>query len=220
MKTAEGYKSIDTSRVTQSTKPNGVRVVDIEVETMAGLTTEMMVWWFHHFDRMTTWNGADFTGPARLAYRVWHPRDHIFVSQLSPGHDPSVGGCAEGATVRIQEKILCKHDFDATARVAQCDEENLDLHGHLGPLRMVRIEHLWKNVDGGCDMTLRLEVGADVPIIGRLINWVFRRFVMPDEMLSDAAQHGTEEFGNLENFLPQLYTHPEKLWKFEGAAWK
>lgn len=220
MLTEEGYKSIETSKITQYTKPNGVRVVETQVETMPGINTKMMVWWFHHFDRMTTWSGQDFSGPARLAYRVWHPRDHLTVTQIKPGKNPSLGGCAEGSTIRIQEKILCKYDFDVETYVAQCDEENLDLRGKLGPFEIIKVEHLWKNVDGGCDMTLRLEAGSDVPIIGRLINWFVGRFMITKELVDAVAQHGTEEFGNLENFLPQFYANPDKLWEFKGAAWK
>ena len=220
MKTAEGYKSIETSKVSKYTKANGVRVLEIQVETMPGINTEMMVWWFHHIDRMTTWNGHDFTGPARLAYRVWHPRDHLSVTQLKPGNDPSLGGCAEGSTIRVQEKLLCQYDFDIVAYVAQCDEENLELHQKIGPVRIVKIDHLWKNVDGGCDMTLRLEAGSEIPVIGRLINWFVGRFMVREEFFDIVAQHGTEEFGNLENFLPQFVANPDKLWEFKGAAWK
>ena len=220
MKTDEGYKSIETSKVTQYTKPNGVRVLEVQVETMPGINTQMMVWWFHHFDRMTNWNGADFSGPARLAYRVWHPRDHIAVTQTKPGKDPSLGGCAEGSTVRVQEKILCKHDLDMSVYVGQCDEENLELIGKLGPIRIAKIDHLWKNVDGGCDMVLRMESGSELPLLGPLINRFLIPLLMPEAMLADVAQHGTEEFGNLENFLPQFYANPDQLWEFKGAAWK
>ena len=220
MKTEAGYKSVSTSKITQRTESSGVRVVDVAVETMPGISTEMLVWWFHHFDRMTNWNGRDFSGPERLAYRVWHPRDHISVTQVRPGRDAKIGGCAAGATIRIQEKLLCKYDFDATVFVAQCDQENLVLIGKLGPIQVVRIDHFWRNAPDGCDMVLRVTVGTRLPIIGSALNWLIRRFVMTDEMLGAAGQHATEEFGNLQNFLPQFFANPDELRVFPGAAWK
>ena len=72
-------KSFDSAESSFKTIPGGGLTATVKHELMRGVTIDHLIWWFHHIDQTTTFNGRDFNGAAIDAYKLWHPHDHIKV---------------------------------------------------------------------------------------------------------------------------------------------
>ena len=55
-------------------------------EVLAGITPEMLAWWFSHLDGDT-----DLDGRRVPKYRVWHPYDHVYVEYIRRSPNGSIG---------------------------------------------------------------------------------------------------------------------------------
>src|SRR5688572_1796479 len=75
-----------SARVERGFLPDGRYRIRIEHAPLPGITPAMLHWWIGMLDREIEWNGTRV-----LAYRLWHPRDHI--------HHEIRGRRADGALV-------------------------------------------------------------------------------------------------------------------------
>ena len=58
----------------------------------------------------------------------------------------------------------------------------------------------------GLEYRSRLIVGSSLPIIGGILNFFVNRFLFSSAVMERWIRHNVEEMGNLEVFLPALYT--------------
>jgi hypothetical protein len=79
------------------TEDHGRVVVTVEHAPLAGVTTEMLRWWYRHVPGRMTYAGR--TWPR---YLVWHPLDHIGYQVVRPG---ATGGVGPGAGLHITEAL-------------------------------------------------------------------------------------------------------------------
>ena len=181
----------------------------IEHDTMKGVTPEILRWWFENIDTWTRYNGSDFTGPSVPVYRYWHPFDHIAVRWRRRVYVR--GRLGPGSVIEINEDIGGKHAVRAKARVTKFDDEAFNFDLLLGGLiRVGSLDHLYAEVEGGSSsFYTEARIGVEVPIIGRLLNWVIRR-QFTEELLRDWIVHNIEESGETEKFVPALFEEARK----------
>ena len=196
-------KSADSARYGVEHLSGGRVRAWIEHDTMKGVTPEILRWWFENIDTWTRYNGSDFTGPSVPVYRYWHPFDHIAVRWRRRVYVR--GRLGPGSVIEINEDIGGKHAVRAKARVTKFDDEAFNFDLLLGGLiRVGSLDHLYAEVEGGSSFYTEARIGVEVPIIGRLLNWVIRR-QFTEELLRDWIVHNIEESGETEKFVPALF---------------
>ncbi|GBF95843.1 hypothetical protein Rsub_08433 [Raphidocelis subcapitata] len=201
--------------------PNGALTARVEHRPLAGVTPEMLVWWFGNIEGEMT---HPVDGRSYPKYLVWHPRDHITTSTASPGRGP---GDPTGARWRIVEFFGARRDWlrgDAPCEWADQFFTNTTLTvrafgaggmegGFPLPWRRepaVRLVHEWSPSPEGARLVSTLTVGVpqgDDPGT-RLVNFFAKRAFggrEPEAALRAWQLHCLQEFGNLKFFLPELY---------------
>lgn len=179
--------------------------VQIEHDTIRGVTPEMMRWWFENLAATTTWNGVDFTGPEVSHYHLWHHRDHIAVTPLRP----SVGGArgfSVGATATIDEQFNDYRDrIHVPVTTTRLDDEEFTFDIHQWGRRVGRIVHQYGPTDGGLRFYAETTIGFDTGA-AKLGN-LFRPLVYSARTADHWIQHNIEETGRSEDVIPALYRH-------------
>ncbi|NLE82687.1 MAG: hypothetical protein GX610_24560 [Rhodococcus sp.] len=179
----------------------GIRV-QIEHDTIRGVTPEMMRWWFENLPGTTTWNGIDFSGPQISHYHLWHHRDHIAFTTRRPGTDR----VTEGTTVTIDEQFNDYRDRNhATVTTTRLDEEEFTFDIHRGGLRVGRIVHTYGPTRGGLRFYAETTIGFDAgPLrLGNVVRPLFYSTNTADHWI----RHNIEETGRSEQVIPALYAH-------------
>ena len=123
--------------------------VQIEHDTLRGVTPEMMRWWFENLAGGTTWNGVDFSGPTVSHYHLWHHRDHIAVTPLTygPARNP---GFAVGSRGVIDEQFNDYRDrIHAEVITTRLDEEEFTFEIRKWGQMVGSIVHKYPVVRGG-----------------------------------------------------------------------
>ena len=189
--------------------PRGGVSAWIRHETMRGVTPAMMRWWFENIDQMTTYNGKDFSGPPVLAYRFWHPWDHIRTrwTKKRLGADGRIG---VGSVIAIEEDVGGVYEVRVSATVSQFDDKAFNFDMKLLGMRVGRLYHLYESVEGGASFYTELRLESSVPILGRMLVKLARRFYFTDEILRAWLTHNVEEVGETEKFVPALYAHAQE----------
>ncbi|MGW5137938.1 hypothetical protein ACWEPH_02570 [Nocardia beijingensis] len=185
---------------------NGAIRVQIEHDTIRGVTPTMMRWWFENLAATTTWNGVDFTGPQISHYHLWHHRDHISVTPLSDGSDGRPNnGFAVGATSRIDEQFNDFHDrIHAKVRTTRLDEEEFNFDLLTLGQTVGHIEHKYHEERGGLRFYAETVIGLDGP--ASVANHL-RKFAYTTQTAENWIRHNIEETGRSEQILPVLYRH-------------
>ena len=202
-------KSADSARYGVEHLSGGRVRAWIEHDTIKGVTPEILRWWFENIDTWTRYNGNDFTGPSVPVYRYWHPFDHIAVRWRRRVYVR--GRLGPGSVIEIHEDIGGKHAVRAKARVSRFDDEAFNFDLLLGGLiRVGSLDHLYAEVEGGSSFFTEARIGVEVPIIGRILNWVIRR-QFTEELLRDWIVHNIEESGETEKFVPALFEEARRV---------
>ncbi|MEH3130146.1 MAG: hypothetical protein PGN27_09340 [Mycolicibacterium neoaurum] len=200
------FKPVSSAQwVNVQTLRSGAIRVQIEHDTLRGVTPQMMRWWFENLAGSTTWNGVDFTGPQVSHYHLWHHRDHIAVTPRSstsaPGAEITVG-----TTFTIDEIFNDFHDrIHATVTTTRLDEEEFTFDIIKAGVRVGRIVHLYGPVPGGLRFYAETTIGFDSGP-ARIAN-VGRPLFYSARTAENWIQHNIEETGRSEDILPQLYSH-------------
>jgi hypothetical protein len=111
---------------------------------------------------------------------------------------------SKGARIAICERIA-EHPRRVVADVAQMDESGLTLLLRQGPLQLGELCHKFSETPEGTIYRSRLLAGPSVPLIGKLLAAVVKRFALTPDLGRAWLKHNVEEVGNLEFFLPELY---------------
>ncbi|MDP1916695.1 MAG: hypothetical protein Q8L14_10635 [Myxococcales bacterium] len=167
----------------------GLKIWRIQHAVLAGVTPRELLEWFLHLDAPVTIEGRAFTN-----YLLWHPIDHIHWEVLRLAPD---GSRRVGAKWRIVEKFGGHLNvFDVT--VLKLDETGIVLDFRLGPFSAGRVEHRWRQLDGGTfyDTSLCLNpTGSPLIALGLRL-----RYFDGEAWLT----HNVEEVGLLEHLIPRL----------------
>ena len=193
-------KPLESADTFVESLPNGQMVLTIDHDRIAGVTTEMLVWWFQTFASLE----VEAKGRRMPAYFVWHPRDHIGVEHRggAPG-----GPLRPGEHLRIHEAFDRRAEFelDAVAEVTQLDATGIGLRVSLLGRPLMDLVHRFQDVEGGVLYRSRMVLGHD----GGLLRYVVNRLILPRRFNREKAEawlrHNVEEVGFFERFLPELY---------------
>jgi hypothetical protein len=165
----------------------------IEHAVLPGVRPEMMLWFLKNIDR----TDLEWRGHRLLAYRYWHPRDHIYFKILGPR--------GPGCRFHIVEAFQAnpKYLIDFVFDVPKLDETGFRLEiRRLGSL-VVSMDEEFAPVPEGMRYKVTMTLGSTTPGLAALTRFV-RRHVIAGQL--DAwHQHNVEEVGNLPHFLPELY---------------
>lgn len=142
-------------------------------------------------------------GAVHHRYLVWHPYDHAHWS-FDPAPDGTAGA---GARFHIVEafggdtrQLLAVHDV-----VERSTEREFLIVQRRAGVTLASLHHRFIVVPGGTQYDSCLTLGTTVPLLGRVVNALLRRLVLPEAKAWRWVKHNVEEVGNLERFLPHLY---------------
>lgn len=198
-------KDLSSARTSAEQLPDGRMEYRIDHELIAGVTPEMLVWWF----RVFPFARLEWKGELVSMYRIWHPRDHVRLAIRRRPLDRAPG-VSRGAKVLIQERIGTKVT-STRARVKQMDESGLRLVVRRFGIRVGDLQHTFTATPEGTLYRSRLVVGSRLPLIGRLINALARKRLFPPDVGNAWLKHNVEEVGNFQFFLPRIYEHREAV---------
>jgi DAPG hydrolase PhiG domain len=190
----------ESARTTLRTLGSGELEVIIEHAPLAGVTPEMLAWWYGHV--LGTMQYADATYPR---YLVWHPLDHISYEVLKSADD---GRVATGAKLHITEALARepRNLIDIMPTVEQLDESGAVVGRRVLGTPVVMLENVFEAIPSGTRYVSRLTVGGSTPLGRLFLNRIAQDRAFPEWKVNPWwIRHHIEEIGNLENFLPGLF---------------
>lgn len=191
-------RDVASADVVQTALGDGRREILINHAPLAGVTTEMLEWWFQSFDGVARYRGREVP-----AYHLWHPRDHIKVTFVR-GPD---GRVAPGQRIMIQEVFGRDPRFEADIRsvIHRWDRRGVGFHHDVFGHRVIELDHVFADTIAGADYRARMRVGAGHGLLKGLINSrvVAQRF--NPELVAAWIRHDIEEVGCFADFLPEIY---------------
>lgn len=170
--------------------------LDIEHDLLAGVTPEMICWWFQNQEGDLLLEGA-----RHPRYRVWHPRDHVaFRYARRPP-----GGVGPGAVFHIHEVFGRdpRFEIDVLSDVRRLDAEGFDHFPRRLFVHPVHMTYRFTRVAGGTSYVNALVVG--LPGAPRWVNERLVARAFGEDHGRAWLLHNVEEVGNFERFLPALY---------------
>lgn len=176
----------------------------IEHQLLAGLTPEMVAWWFRNIG-----GEMEVDGHVLNRYLVWHPFDHIRWELKNRLPDGRVG---VGSRFRIVEAFAADPRFylDIVDTVIRLDTSGITLvNRDIAGIEVTRLNHDFSVAEGGTIYRSTLTVGVGLPLLGRLINPLIHRLVFPEAMGRAWLRHNVEEVGLFEHIVPALQTQIE-----------
>ena len=191
-------RRLDDAHWTTETTPDRRRQVTVLHPLLHRISPEMLTWWFANIE-----GDMGYRDQQVDRYQEWHPEDHLLwrVVRPSPG-----GGYGAGARVRVVEAFggnpsyyfgltwdVWRYDSTGTTRAARV----------LGMTIAERQDDWWSE---GKNLRYRsvLRVGAP-GVLGRLLNPLIHRLLIPHEAELAWARHSVEEMGFLEWLIVGLY---------------
>jgi hypothetical protein len=181
-------RPLDTAHITVGYLEDGRFRQLVEHAPLPGVTPAMCLWYLERVDRQR--------GHTALAYRFWHPRDHIFFQRR--------GSFGPGDRWHIVEAFGADHRFlyDQVFDVTKLDETGFTMElRRLGHPVLVADER-WRPTAAGLCWTVEMTVGSPEPGLRTIVRPLMRRRMA---FLERWRQHNVEEAGNLPYFLPELY---------------
>ncbi|PKH40701.1 hypothetical protein SAMN05192575_105206 [Nocardioides alpinus] len=194
----QSLRTADTARTSIQRLSHRRMRVAIDHRPLAGITPQMLLWWFRHI-------GDDlvYAGETMSAYLAWHPLDHIRweLARPAPG-----GGAGEGARYRIVEAFGRDDDFyvDSVERVEKLDETGIRLVRRVAGAQVFQLEHTWSAGVEGTHYVSVMDLGARTRAATAL-NLYLTSHVFPVAMAEAWVRHNVEEVGVLEHLLPEVF---------------
>ncbi|HWR84355.1 MAG TPA: hypothetical protein VN200_00030 [Rhodoglobus sp.] len=192
------FRTVDRDRVAITEFPGRRLRITIDHEPLAGVTPDMLLWWFSNIGGDMAYAGASYT-----RYTVWHPLDHIHwaLARQAPG-----GGAAEGARFRIVEAMGRdeRYRVDGVDRVEKLDRTGIRLVQRVAGGMVFQLEHTWSEGRGRTHYVSVLDLGGR-SALARPLNAYLRSRVFTPGIEQAWVRHNVEEVGRLEHFLPGLY---------------
>ncbi|MEM1171553.1 MAG: hypothetical protein AAGJ08_21340 [Cyanobacteria bacterium P01_H01_bin.35] len=203
-------------------RKNGQFCVVLNHSLLRGVNSEMIHWWFKHFQTMKV-RLDDIEGYENQVvpgYLLWHPSDHHSISlagTLGRGNTAQAG-----ATITIREamqylKYGWKYKVDNKLKIFYCEADGWAMGREipiLGTSMVLRIHFKDVIKDGetiGVHYHYEVVIGLSADnFIARQINKKISHNISP-EFFEAWHLHNTIEVGVFENFLPALYAQREHL---------
>jgi hypothetical protein len=188
-------REVDSAVVHVGAVPDGRFEQKIDHAVLPDITPKMLLWWIRNLDRQIEWDGSRF-----LAYRLWHPRDHIF-HRIFPRSDGDLGPGMKFHLVEAFGADL-KYLVDHTFEVTKFDESGFRLEMSLLGQTVFALNETFSVLPGGTKCTVQMVFESTNPAF-QLAAKVVR--MAEADFLHRWIQHNVEEVGNYPFFLPQIY---------------
>src|SRR4051812_36049724 len=190
-------RTVDSARTQVQFFPGGRIRVTIDHQPLAGITPDMLLWWFRHIGDPTAYAGQTMSG-----YLAWHPLDHIHweLARAARG-----GGAGEGARFRIVEAFGRREEYyvDTTDTVEKLDRTGIRLVHRIGGAPVLQLEHTWSAGIEGTHYVSVLDIGARARLMTPINRYLTARGV-PEPLLRAWLVNNAEEVGYLEYLLPEV----------------
>jgi hypothetical protein len=190
-------RDVSTAAIEQRTLDDGRLEIRIEHAKLEGVTPAMMRWWISNLDQHLEWRGV-----RALAYRFWHPRDHVhFHISGTRRPDGTLETPAKFHLVEAfgaQRRFLVEQRFDLT----QLDDTGFRLVG-TNSTQQLEMHETFEPVPGGTRMVVQMRLGTPHGLLTPLAMGVVRK--LKGAQLEAWKRHNVEEDGTLQYFLPELH---------------
>ena len=170
--------------------------ITIEHQDVAGVTPEMLEWWYAHFPYLALVLPG---GETISAYRLWHPADHRNVHIKRHSLSGQLG-------VSIGARLVLTSRWGSLFRTSSLRVRHMNVHGLamnivVGPCVIGVIEECFEPVADGTRYTTSLILHPDrLSLLG-----IFRSRLFTPATLDAWVKHKVEEIGNMERVVPLLY---------------
>jgi hypothetical protein len=172
----------------------------IQHDLLEGVSLEMLHWWYGNIDGTMHYMGQEYP-----RYLVWHPLDHIQYRVVRRAPD---GGVGPGARVHIVETFERNLDYlvDVEMEIEQRDRTRATVVKRAFGQPVMQLMNEFIPMKGATQVHTRFVIGLPA-LPGKLsLNGVLRSRLFPLAKGQAWLKHNVEKVGNLENFLPELYT--------------
>ncbi len=180
-------RDVSTARIAARQLDDGREQRTIEHAPLTGVRPNMMLWFLHHIDQHLEWRGRKM-----LAYRYWHPRDHIFFK--------IVGKPGPGCRFHVVEAFQAnpKYLIDITFDVPKLDLTGFRLEvRRLGQVIM-SMDEVFEEIPEGMRYTVALTLGSTVPVLSTITRLV-RKHVLSFDYFGVRSRVGTNPFQQVED---------------------
>lgn len=203
-----GFKPLSSAKWVNIKRDwTGRLFMQIEHDTVKGVTPAMIKWWFENLGRTTTWDGVGFDGPEVSFYHLWHHKDHVAVTPMTK----SETGFIEGGQTAIREQFNdFKNKVNVTPITERLDEKEFTFTQGLFGLPFCRIIHHYSPEADGSQFYAETQVGFELPVLGWLFNWTLLPLIYSKQTGEQWLRHNVEETGQSEGLVPTLYNHYTK----------
>jgi hypothetical protein len=152
---------------------------------------EMLFWWMHHIGDQVEWEGMRV-----LAYRLWHPRDHI--------HWHCDGPVQPGCRFHIVEAFARRRLFmvDQLFDVPKLELGGFRIEARIAGIALLSIDEDWEDAPDGLRWTNTMRVRASKPWLAPLLRLCLTAL---QPVVRAWVRHNVEEVGFVAEFLPRLY---------------
>jgi hypothetical protein len=184
-------RRVDSAIITSGWLADGRFRQRVEHAPLPGVTPAMCLWWLGRVDQPLTWRGI-----TALAYRFWHPADHISFTRR--------GAFGPGMRWYIVEAFGADRRFllDQTFHVTRLHESGFSMEVRKAGQRIAVVDEDWAPSPAGLIWTVEMTVGSSLPGIRSVTRRMLQRRL---GFLERWRQHNVEEAGYLPCFLPELY---------------
>lgn len=184
-------RTVDSARITVEEADDGRFVQTVEHAVIPGVTAAMVLWYLERVDQEVAWRGR-----RALAYRLWHPVDHI--------HFARRGAFGPGDEWHIVEAFGANPHYwmEALFHVTKLDETGFTMEIRKFGRPVAVMDEQWEATPDGLQWTVSQTIGTTGPLLGPVSRAIRRRRA---PMLAAWPRHNVEEVGNLEHFLPALH---------------
>ena len=189
-------RSLASATTEYNRTAEGTEQIIVRHETIRGVTTEMLEWWYLHFPYYAV---KLRDGVAISAYTLWHPFDHrkaVVVQHSLSGQL----GLARGAQLELHSR-WGSENRRTTLEVVRMDRAGLCMKIVHGSIIVGFVEETFRAADCNTQCTSTLTLTRSGQCDDRLP--ALRRFSTP--IVSAWAKHKVEELGNLERILPSVF---------------
>jgi hypothetical protein len=193
-------KPLDSAETALNTLEDGRLELTIRHDILKGVTPAMLGWWFRNIE-----GTMEHMGQTYPRYLVWHPIDHIHFEVARPSPEGTAG---PGARFLIVEAFGANPDFlvHSVADIPKNDETGITLSVRKLGMEVMRLEHTFTPVPEGTLYQSKMHVGTKAVPARFLLNPLIRSRIFTKAMGLAWLKHNVEEVGNLEFFLPALYS--------------
>lgn len=191
------------AKTSWETGPGGKIHTRVEHFFLQGISPSMVAWFYQQLPIST----VEYRGVTYPLYHIFHPTEHGTLRVVQPAPD-GTPGMARGALIS-RDEWFGPYDSRGTARIREFSSVGMLAIPEFAGMAIGEVRHSFKAENGGTRYRVDTVIGADMPLLGGLLNLYLRKRIFHPEMIVQWQRHQVEEVASLQFFLPQLYAQRE-----------